>query len=352
MIYRVGDTYYAGALFLDSTGAGITGESPVVHIRRASDGMFWTGSGYSATPTDLAMTEVSAANAPGEYLYAFTPTTAGQYFGTCFEAAGGAPYGGTIVGPVQPFEVYFGIGWTENLDAAVSSVLTAVSATVSSFVEAVRSLFDFLSRRKQEEAMARIAIPYQTDILVSFIAPTDEEGENPLDNTNDGATCSFKVYDPTKDEQLRETEPGAETVWAVTNAGVFQTGDTVECALDAGGVHADTIISVDPTANTITVTTGLASQASADARVRVRLGGEISMSEYGTAKLGRRDWGFRGTLPDDHPGLELGADIDLEMTLVGGVGLNRLVALLLNVSVSADTMREESSGALMPAVTN
>lgn len=112
---RLGDTEPIGALFLDETGAGVTGLSPVVVIRRAADGTFWDGAAYQATPTNLALAEVSAANAPGEYQYDFTPGSAGKHFWTVFAAAGGPPYPANVVGPVQPGEVDVG-GWVDGVD--------------------------------------------------------------------------------------------------------------------------------------------------------------------------------------------------------------------------------------------
>lgn len=151
--------------------------------------------------------------------------------------------------------------------------------------------------------------------------------ENALDNTTDSATCSFKVYDPGKDELLTAAGANPDVILNVTNAGVFQVGDVIEVDLDDGTVHdAGAIVSLDAAAGTITVTTGLASAAAADKRVRVRLGGEITMSEYGTAKLGSWDFGFIGILPSDHPGLVIDQEIDIEISFVGdpGGGLDAL----------------------------
>lgn len=103
---------YVLALFLDSDGAGVSGLSPRVTIRRASDGTWWDGvSAYQATPVEIAMTEVDATNAPGEYVYAFTATADGKHAYTCRAAAGEPPYAGspenTVDGPVQPSEETF-----------------------------------------------------------------------------------------------------------------------------------------------------------------------------------------------------------------------------------------------------
>lgn len=170
--------------------------------------------------------------------------------------------------------------------------------------------------------MARRVIPYKTDVLVRYAHPTNVgvEPNEPLDNTDDGATASFKVFDPGKDEEISSDEASGQTTLSVTGSGLFQDGDLVEIDLDSGSVHSTSIASTDPSAGTIDVNDALPSQASAGRRVRVRLGGEITMSEYGTPKLGRTDWGFQGTLPGDHPGLEIGQEVDIEITFVGAPG--------------------------------
>ncbi len=187
--------------------------------------------------------------------------------------------------------------------------------------------------------MARTKIPFQSDVPIIFRAPTDIVNQNALDNTNDGSTSTFKVYDPAKDEVLSATEATAQTVLSVTNAGAFKIDDVVEVDLDDGSVHdAGLVTAVDPVLGTVTVTTGLASEASADSRVRVRLGTQITMIEFGTAKIGRRDYGFIGTLRDTHPGLEVDLEIDVEIRFVGAVigGLDALEVLCLVVKPRAD----------------
>lgn len=167
---------------------------------------------------------------------------------------------------------------------------------------------------------ARQRFPFQSDVPIIFEAPEDAFNQNALDNSNDGATCSFKVFDPNRDEALSADEATGQTELSVTGAGVFEDGDTVEVSLDDGSTHATTVSSTDPSAGTITVADALPSAASEDARVRVRLGGEVAMTEYGTAKIGSRDYGFVGTLPDTHPGLTIGREIDVEIRFVGAPG--------------------------------
>lgn len=387
MIYQVGDTYYVGALFLDADGVGQTGESPIVHIRRASDGMFWTGSGYSSTPTDLAMTEVSAANAPGEYVYAFTPTAAGQYFGTCFEDNSGGPYGGTIVGPVQPFEVYFGIPWTELVDAAISSrlsttdfnagvtailnldnsnaaailaqlasdladVLAAIGAQPASLVATLRALPGILARSVQPP---RIKIPYRTDLLIRLIGPQDAETGAPILAAPSGdATGELRIYDPALVATLAAAASSPDVILTVTNAAALAAsiGEPAELELDDGTRLETTISAVDPDASTVTIANPVPSGASPGRRLRVRLGNAITLAQYGTPAQESTAWGFEGPLPDDHPGLILDRAVDLELGFVGVAagGFFRLRTLFGVISAQADDVAVESAGAIVPRV--
>ena len=187
--------------------------------------------------------------------------------------------------------------------------------------------------------MARTKVPFQSDVPIIFRAPEDAFNQNALDNTNDGSTSTFKVYDPAKNEVLSALEVAAQVVLSVTNASAFKIGDVVEVDLDDGTVHdAGPVTTVDPTLGTITITTGLASQAAAGNLVRVRLGTQITMTEFGTAKIGRRDYGFIGFMTDTHPGLEIDLEINVEIRFVGapGGGLDALEVLCLVVKPRAD----------------
>lgn len=168
---------------------------------------------------------------------------------------------------------------------------------------------------------ARKKLPYRGSGIVKFKHPTDVENSDPLDFTDDESTCTFKVIDASKSEVLTAAEVISATVLNVTDAAVFKVGDTAEVDLDDLTIHdGGAITGVDPTAGTITITTALASGAAAGRRVRVRLGNVINMTEFGTAKLGTVNWGFRGALASNHPGLEIDTEIDIEISFVGAPG--------------------------------
>lgn len=178
----------------------------------------------------------------------------------------------------------------------------------------------------------RIKIPFKTSVSIELVAPIDVLTDDPLDFTDDGATCTFKVYDTDRSKEvLSAIEALGQTVWSVTNAGNFLIGDTVELDQDDGTIVSGTLTGVDPVAGTITSDTATTAAAAAGSSVRVRLGPQITMSEFGTARVDTFDWGFRGTLPSDHAGLKLDLDVDIESTFAGtgvvGGGLDLISTL-------------------------
>ena len=175
--------------------------------------------------------------------------------------------------------------------------------------------------------MARQTIFRRTDHDIKVIAPIKD-----IDNTvlNDlaGASSSFKVYDPSKDEIISATELSGQTVLSVTNAGVFVVNEVVEVTQDDASLHTQAITGVDADAGTITIASGLTVNAQAGNRVRVVLGTAITQVEFGTANVDTEDWGYIGVLPDNHPAhldprSKTGFDIDVETVFAGGAGLNK-----------------------------
>ena len=69
---------------LTATGAGDTGETVTLKIRRNDTGQYWNGATWAASGT-VTMSEVSAAQSPGLYRYALTAPLADTmlvYFAT------------------------------------------------------------------------------------------------------------------------------------------------------------------------------------------------------------------------------------------------------------------------------
>jgi len=67
-----------------NTGLGLTGQAGFISltIQRLADGLYWSGSEWSATLTILSTAEVDPVNQPGRYLYtlpASANATANRY---------------------------------------------------------------------------------------------------------------------------------------------------------------------------------------------------------------------------------------------------------------------------------
>jgi hypothetical protein len=168
--------------------------------------------------------------------------------------------------------------------------------------------------------MARVPIPWKSSVSIRLVAPTDVVAIPPVVlDTVAGATSSFRVFDPAVDQVLSAAEAIGQTVWSVTNAALFKVGYGVELTQDDSSVVFGTLTAVDPVAGTITSNVATTVAAAAGNRVRRRLGNPITMTQYGTAALGRRDWGWQGALPSNHPGLVLDLEIDVEISFIGAV---------------------------------
>jgi hypothetical protein len=174
-------------------------------------------------------------------------------------------------------------------------------------------------------AITRKIFPLNNSIVIRSTGPTDESplpdaAANPLDNTDDSATCSFKVYDPAKRGTLTAAVSSGTTL-ALTNIGDFLATDVIELTLDSGAIHdCGEIVSTDPSAGTMVITNAVPSAAAIGRLVRVRIGDTIAMTEFGTPKVGEFNFGFEGPLAANHgaPRLVHDLDIDVEITLVFG----------------------------------
>ena len=162
------------------------------------------------------------------------------------------------------------------------------------------------------------AIEYEHPVNVLADPP------EPLNTSGDGAVASFRVFDSRRQSVLSAAESAGETTLSVATPGVFSPGVTVEVALDTGGAHEATVVSVDLLLGTVEIDVALLSSAEVGRPIRVRLGAPVSMSEYGTPSTSTADWGFRGFIVADPPVYYDGQDVDVEITFVGDPGSSDL----------------------------
>lgn len=115
---QVSETQRIKVFALDVAGAGVTGATISLAIRKDSTGYWWSGSAFQATHTTVTMTETDSANLPGVYHYDFTPLetdfTAIFYATTATAAVVNAPFVGDI-------SVGF---WLDNLNTELSTLAT------------------------------------------------------------------------------------------------------------------------------------------------------------------------------------------------------------------------------------
>lgn len=178
--------------------------------------------------------------------------------------------------------------------------------------------------------MDRQIIDRFSDYNVKSIAPVDVDNDIPL-NDAAGASSSFKVYDPAKDEELSLLEASGQTVLDVTNAGIFVVNDIIELKQDDATLHASAVNDVDIVNGQITIANPTTVDAQAGNRIRVVLDSStaITQDEFGTANIDTEDWGYTGVFPDTHAAHNnpltktTGFDVDVEISFIGGAGLNR-----------------------------
>jgi hypothetical protein len=165
---------------------------------------------------------------------------------------------------------------------------------------------------------------YLSDYSILYEKPSNSLTSTVLNDTA-GATCFFKIYDVAKSQTLSAAEASGQTVLSVSDAGSIQVDDVVEVDTNSSPItihDAGAVVAVDAAAGTITVTTAIpAAGALAGARVRVRLGAQVTMSEFGTAEIdAAEEWGYEGTFLGATQGLLIGKEIDIEIRFVGAAG--------------------------------
>lgn len=114
---QLGETDRVVVDAVDATGAGVTGATVLLSIRRASDGYYWdaTSKVFTSAFSTVTMTQTDSTNLPGCYHYDFKPTTTdfkAHYHATTATAG--------VVNDPWDEDVIVGY-WVDDLDAAVTS---------------------------------------------------------------------------------------------------------------------------------------------------------------------------------------------------------------------------------------
>lgn len=107
---------------LDSSNAGVTGATVTLSIRRQTDGLYWSGTGYT-TYTGLTMTELDSSNLPGIYYYDFTPQGPASNFLLNATTSTATVANGPWAGELKQGN------WVDYIDAATTSRASTTDAT-------------------------------------------------------------------------------------------------------------------------------------------------------------------------------------------------------------------------------
>jgi len=113
------ETVRVEVLALDSTGAGVTGATCSIALRRSDTANWWNGTAWQVAYTTNAMTELDSVNLPGRYYYdASMPAadaTVDIYASSATASVVTDPWHGQILAGK----------WVDYLDTPVSSRATA-----------------------------------------------------------------------------------------------------------------------------------------------------------------------------------------------------------------------------------
>jgi len=157
-------------------------------------------------------------------------------------------------------------------------------------------------------------IRYLSDNLIRLVAPINTEPD-PHTVISSG-TCTARLFDEDHETELSADEATSQTVLSVDRARSIEVGSDVTVMLDDGTYHdAGTVTARDLDADEVTVTTGLASAASAGARVLTSIGADVTLTTYGTPGLLTTDWGFKGTMLHNHADVKPGMQLRIEIFL-------------------------------------
>jgi len=175
--------------------------------------------------------------------------------------------------------------------------------------------------------MARVLYKRFTDRQIRAVAPTNVlvDPNVPL-NDAAGASSFFNVYDPSIDEVLTVALSVPVGLISVTNVGIFKQFDNIEITKDDGTTELTVVNAINIPLGQILIAPSVTGPSAVGNRVRKILGAQVIMTEYGTANLNTRTWGYQGLFDDDHPAYndprsKSGFDIEVEIRFTGGIGL-------------------------------
>lgn len=166
-----------------------------------------------------------------------------------------------------------------------------------------------------------------SDNLVEFVGPVNVAAGTPIVSA---ASCTARLFYDDVDTTLRVAVSSGTTL-SVTTTRKWAVGMRAVVWLNTAAWHdAGLVTAVDHDLRTITITTAIPSACAVGNRVSAALGTgaqhEIAMAFYQSSfapAVGRTDYGFRGTIPDDQVGLAIGVPIRIEIDLNAAAGVRQ-----------------------------
>lgn len=170
-----------------------------------------------------------------------------------------------------------------------------------------------------------------SDNLVELVGPVNVAAGTAIISAS---SCRARLFYDDLDTTLR-TQVSSGLVLSVQSTRKWAVGQRALVWLNTAQWHdAGLVTAVDHDLRTISITSAIPSLCAVGNRVSAALGTgsqhEVTMTFYQSAfvpAVGRVDYGFRGTIPDDQVGLSIGVPIRIEIDLDAAAGV-RLTSII------------------------
>lgn len=156
-------------------------------------------------------------------------------------------------------------------------------------------------------------VPYLSDWFTEMIDPTLHTTGAPV---LAAALAEARIFELAADTTLA-VDNAATDVLVLNPPFLFSVGDNVRVRLNSFSYFESPVASLDASTLQLTLAAPLPTAADAGIRVAKMLGLVVPLVPFNIdrARKGSDDWGFRGLVRDDHPGLLNGMGIRIERVL-------------------------------------
>lgn len=138
----------------------------------------------------------------------------------------------------------------------------------------------------------------------------------------DSGTATYKSYDPGVDGVVLVAASAGAVQLQVSDISLWNASDRFEVTNDDGTFYTATIDSIVLSTGIINFTLVTPKDIDAGARIRKMFSpAAVTMTLYGTPKVGSLEWGYRGVLADTDPHQIVDQAVRVEMELDAGPGI-------------------------------